>query len=65
MAIVGQPGVVPEMLVALLQAEGVMNPTPPDQREAINQLLRRLYLAEPTEPVVREVEVSDRRRARD
>jgi len=64
-AIVGQPGVVPEMLVALLQAEGVMNPTPPDQREAINQLLRRLYLAKPTEPVVREVEVSDRRRARD
>ncbi len=64
-AIVGQPGVVPKMLVALLQDEGVMNPTPPDQREAINQLLRRLYLAEPTEPVVREVEVSDRRRARD
>jgi pimeloyl-ACP methyl ester carboxylesterase len=53
-AIVGQPGVVPELLVALLQAEGVMNPTPPDQREAINRLLRQLYLAESNEPGGRE-----------
>ena len=45
-AIVGEAGVVPEQLVELLQAEGVMNPTPPEQREAIAALLERLYLDE-------------------
>jgi pimeloyl-ACP methyl ester carboxylesterase len=42
-AIVGRPGVVPDQLVGLLQTEGIMNPTPPDRRDEISDLLRRLY----------------------
>jgi hypothetical protein len=48
-AIVGQPGTVPEQLIGLLRAEGVMNPTPPERRDAIAALLRRLY-ADDTSP---------------
>jgi len=42
-AIVGREGVVPDQLVGLLQTAGIMNPTPPDRRDEITDLLRRLY----------------------
>ncbi|MBK8260321.1 MAG: hydrolase [Nannocystis sp.] len=42
--IVGDAGDMPTQLIELLQSEGIMNPTPPAQREAVARLLRRLYL---------------------
>ncbi len=45
-AIVGEPGVVPEQLINLLQAERIMNPTSPERREVIAEQLRSLYAAE-------------------
>lgn len=41
--IVGDNGDAPTQLIALLQAEGVMNPTPPQQQASIARLLTRLY----------------------
>lgn len=45
--IVGAPGVVPTLLIGLLQEEGIMAPTPPQRRAEIARLLRRLYAPEP------------------
>ncbi len=44
--IVGDYGQVPTQLIGLLQAQGIMNETPPEQREAMAALLARLYSTE-------------------
>jgi len=41
--IVGDYGEIPSQLIGLLQEHGIMNPTPPQQREAMARLLARLY----------------------
>ncbi|MGH1341909.1 MAG: esterase/lipase family protein [Nannocystales bacterium] len=41
--IVGFEGEAPTQLIALLQAEGVMNPTPVEQQDGLARLLTRLY----------------------
>jgi len=44
--IVGDRRVVPEKLIAVLQRNGILNPTEPDRAEAFKRLLARLYLGE-------------------
>jgi len=41
--IVGESGVTPHKLIAVLQREGVVRPTPPERRSAFDALLARLY----------------------
>jgi len=45
--IVGDRRVVPEKLIAVLQRNGILNPTEPGRAEAFKRLLARLYLEEP------------------
>ena len=45
--IVGDGGSVPTVLIDVLQAKGVMNPTPPERAESVARLLRELYLDDP------------------
>jgi len=46
--IVGGPGVVPTLLIGLLQEEGILKPTPPAQQAELALLLERLYAPERT-----------------
>ena len=41
--IVGDNGEAPTQLIALLQAEGILNPTPADQQASIARIVTRLY----------------------
>ena len=41
--IVGDRRVVPVKLIAVLQQNGILNPTEPGRSEAFNRLLARLY----------------------
>lgn len=48
--IVGESGVAPLKLIAVLQREGVVRPTPPEQQTAFRALLARLYGPGDTRP---------------
>ena len=50
MEIVGDHRAVPVKLIALLQANGILNPTEPGRSAAFDRLLARLYLSESVEP---------------
>ena len=41
--IVGDERVAPTKLIATLQAQGVLNPTPPERRAGLQRLLARVY----------------------
>ena len=41
--IVGESGVTPHKLIAVLQRDGVVRPTPPERGAAFERLLARLY----------------------
>ena len=43
--IVGNEGMVPTKLIALLQEQGILARTPPERRERVAQLLREIYRA--------------------